>query len=820
MKHSYSIKTRLIAIPLAIFIAFIGGIFAGLYLIYDNNVSSFSESQIEEASKQTLKNYETYFDNVITTCNSIQNKIENTDLESQLTQTQTKSYLDELHNLRSEIVSISIYSENGLPLVNDSYSSPLADASNEDWFISASNHQLNYMFSRIGYINKTYEFTLSKYIAHSKDVKNGVLRISFDFSKIVSQISQTNLGTGGHISIYDNDNNIVYSSNMIDEKKEAELVNQVVLGTKIVNINNVAYDMFISTISKTSWRVVIFTNYDSILSSQSSFIAVLSFSSLIVLALFIISMIVAANNITNPIKKLQEEMNRFELLDYTNKEPTRITNASREVRDLDRSFNAMSSRIHELALRVMNEKEEQRKAELKALQNQINPHFLYNTLDSIVYLIDKKENSKAQEMIIALSKFFRISISKGKNVIPIAKELEQARNYLVIQKIRYGEAFEFSFETDERLNNYYCVKLILQPVIENALVHGLKECDQGMISIRSGVRFLKSLLILPLLLASGCSAQNKRVGIYIYYSEDTFVKSLQSNIISGLEADVDYSSSYAELNQTTQNFQIVNDIDKHLNDLLIINLVDRLAANTILKKTSAAGIPAIFFNREPFKETFTNLSNCYFIGSDPQYEGELQAEIVNQLFGNPEDFANSVFDKNHDGKIQIVMMKGEQGHQDTENRSKYSILKLKEMGYDCDVIYSGYGNWERSTSSDLFSNIYASYSDSIELTLSNNDDMALGIIDYLKTLEDYNPETEIKDQYFPIIGVDATSVGVEAVNAGELYGTIKNDSAEQAKVICQLSDILLNKKDLSLFEYPLENDHFVYLKGKIIKKTI
>jgi two-component system sensor histidine kinase YesM len=153
------------------------------------------------------------------------------------------------------------------------------------------------------------------------------------------------------------------------------------------------------------------------------------------------------NSITNPIKRLQKEMVEIESLNYETTLQPEIGGTS-EVVELNHSFNQMMGRITELTSAIVSEKEEQRKSELKALQNQINPHFLYNTLDSIIAMIDKGENEKAEDMIVALSKFFRISISKGQNIIPLPNEIEHARNYLLIQKMRFGDSFSYTIDVE------------------------------------------------------------------------------------------------------------------------------------------------------------------------------------------------------------------------------------------------------------------------------------------------------------------------------------------------------------------------------------
>ena len=123
--------------------------------------------------------------------------------------------------------------------------------------------------------------------------------------------------------------------------------------------------------------------------------------------------------------------------------------------------------------------------ELKALQAQINPHFLYNTLDAIAWLCEDGQNKEAEEMVTALANLFRISISKGHEMIPIEKELQHARSYLKIEKIRYKDQFTYHFDVDETCLGYLCNKITLQPIIENAIYHGVNQMpDEGKIDIR------------------------------------------------------------------------------------------------------------------------------------------------------------------------------------------------------------------------------------------------------------------------------------------------------------------------------------------------
>jgi two-component system sensor histidine kinase YesM len=134
----------------------------------------------------------------------------------------------------------------------------------------------------------------------------------------------------------------------------------------------------------------------------------------------------------------------------------------------------MVNQMHILMDDIVEEQESKRKSELNALQAQINPHFLYNTLDSIVWMIENENYEGAIIMVTALARLFRISLSKGKNIITVRDEIEHARNYLTIQNIRYKNKFTYDIEVDEKTLNFASIKLIIQPLIENAIYHGME----------------------------------------------------------------------------------------------------------------------------------------------------------------------------------------------------------------------------------------------------------------------------------------------------------------------------------------------------------
>ena len=145
----------------------------------------------------------------------------------------------------------------------------------------------------------------------------------------------------------------------------------------------------------------------------------------------------------------------------------------------------MADKLQEQMEEIRRNEREKQKMEKKLLQSQINPHFLYNTLDSIIWMIRSEEYDGAGEMVSLLAKFFRISLSQGKDMITLEKELEHASSYLAIQNIRFKDKFEFHVDADPELLKYFCPKLSIQPLLENAIYHGMDGMyEDGEIEIR------------------------------------------------------------------------------------------------------------------------------------------------------------------------------------------------------------------------------------------------------------------------------------------------------------------------------------------------
>lgn len=476
--RTFSIRFKLTSYTILCFFLFLCSISAIASGLYYTSVAQIIDEQIINTSKQVVSNYELYFDSAIEVSNSIQTKIDNRNVLNE--KTAIRSYFDDVKSIKGEILSIAFYDENGDLIVADS----TFDTVNNDnvyetnSFQNAINEPMINIFSGVGFENDRYAFTLSRYMSFNRSENHGVALIEFDFTKIVRLIYQSDLGENGHIAIFDRDYNVVYSS--LPELIDEDLIEtkKLVLGSTGVTINHQSFNLYISTITNTGWKVSVFTNNSQIYSVLYNFIIIVIITILLLSIIYIFIVYVIVKQVTYPLYRLQAEMNKVKDLNY-DVNRSKLKKGSKEIIQLDATFNEMMRRIRYLADKLLQEQENQRKSELKALQNQINPHFLYNTLDSIIYMIDKGENQKAEEMIVALSKFFRISISRGKTIIPLKDEVEHVRNYLLIQKIRFGDQFTYSINVDPSLYQYSCIKLILQPLVENAIEHGLNDNESG-----------------------------------------------------------------------------------------------------------------------------------------------------------------------------------------------------------------------------------------------------------------------------------------------------------------------------------------------------
>lgn len=305
------------------------------------------------------------------------------------------------------------------------------------------------------------------------------------FSQIASYVDTVGVGSHGYCFIMDQDGTIIYHPQqqlIFAGLKEENTQNMTAHSDGSYEENSLIYT--IRTRKGSSWRIVAVSFVDELIEGRlKDCLILLAGLLLIVLAATIVSSVVLSRYISRPIHSLNKAMGEFE----ANAEgfSYELVYGSLEVTSLSNAFGHLVIRIQELMNQVRNEEIVLRKTELRALQAQINPHFLYNTLDSIAWMCEEGRTKDAVEMVNALARLFRISISKGHELIPVEKEVEHAKSYLQIQKFRYKNQFQYSFDVQESCLHYYCNKITLQPIIENAIYHGLNRMiDEGFIEIK------------------------------------------------------------------------------------------------------------------------------------------------------------------------------------------------------------------------------------------------------------------------------------------------------------------------------------------------
>lgn len=309
--------------------------------------------------------------------------------------------------------------------------------------------------------------------------------LDLSFSNISSYINNVSIGQRGYCFLMDRVGNIVYHpqqqllySGLKSEDTEA----LAALEDGAYADNTVIHCL--TSLGDSGWRVVGVSYVDELVNRNvREMIWLSAWLAGLILATALLASWILSRQLSRPLRELASAMGRFETdADHFTYRPM---GGTREVRELSGSFGHMVVRIQQLMSTVRQEEINLRKTELKALQAQINPHFLYNTLDSIAWMCEQGRGGDAVKMIHALARLFRISISKGHELIPIAKEIEHAENYLEIQKYRYKNQFTYTFDVDPGCLNYYCNKITLQPIIENAIMHGLDLLvDEGHITVR------------------------------------------------------------------------------------------------------------------------------------------------------------------------------------------------------------------------------------------------------------------------------------------------------------------------------------------------
>lgn len=469
-----------------------------LYQQFTRKAENLTVENSRQLLNQTTINLEDYLRNMRRISDAMYyTVIKNTDIGSESLE-DSMNLLYEAN--KDKLVSVACYTNDGKlteasPIATEK---PGVDVKSQKWFQDAAGELENFHFSTPHVQNlfddPSYRYywvvSLSRTVELTRNGNSmlGVLLVDMNYSSIEQLLEKANTDTSGeYVYLMAPDGEIIYhpKQNLIHmglyEENNTEAAGYEDTTVK-ENFHGEKRLVTVKTISYTGWKLI------SVVPMKSFSMGMTGMRNLVVLlvaltvfAVVILNQMVSAR-ISKPLRRLNDSVKEWEA---GNMNPDIYIGGSMEVEHLGKTLRSTVAQIRQLMDDIVVEQEEKRKSELDALQSQINPHFLYNTLDSIVWMITGERYDDAVFMITQLASLFRISLSKGKTVIKIEDEVKHARNYMNIQKIRYKNSFEVDFQIEEDILDGCIVKLVLQPLLENAIYYGMEFMDgEGEIHVR------------------------------------------------------------------------------------------------------------------------------------------------------------------------------------------------------------------------------------------------------------------------------------------------------------------------------------------------
>lgn len=391
-----------------------------------------------------------------------------------------RSVLENVANSHREVAGIFIATKEDLYVSTGMSRISRDPFQNERWYREASENPeeiqlISVVTGRNIVTNRSYSiddvFSLAKAVQDPETGEVlGVILLDIRHDIIQSSINGVTIGEKGFVFVMDQEDNIVYTPvNGIVYRVNPKWVKA--MESMSVQIQGGSYQIRSELSPYTGWRTVGVFSMDEVMSSVNTIVYILFTCVIISLVLVVIVSFKFSRTLTNPIFKLKRLMKQAESGDLTVRFNFQHND---EIGELGQSFNHMIARIDQLIQMVYVEQENKRTAEMKSLQEQIKPHFLYNTLDTISWMARDYDAEDIVRLVDALTNMFRIGLSHGKDIITVKEEITHVSNYLYIQKIRYKDKLNYVIHVDESLYAVEVPKLILQPLVENAIYHGVK----------------------------------------------------------------------------------------------------------------------------------------------------------------------------------------------------------------------------------------------------------------------------------------------------------------------------------------------------------
>ncbi len=483
-------------------VAAVGILLMGVSLIW--RYSSASEQLVAENSQRVLAqanlNLDSYLKRMMRIADTAYYRvIKNSDLaEDSLT-----SQLSLLYEAnRDDLVSLAVFDSRGglVSSVPLSLMKQDADPAHSDWFQAASGNMENLHFSTphvqniFGDPDYPYRWvvSLSHHVQLTRDgaTEGGVLLVDMSFNGIEQVCRDVSLANGGYLYLIDKGGELIYHprqqliyAGLLEENNRTASGYRD--GSHVEVFQGQSRQVTIKTVGYTGWKLVgVAPAARWLTSSPSLFLFGLA---LLLFAIFLMAFLnfLISARIADPIRRLEQSIKALE----GGREDVVIEEGGcYEVQHLSRSVRSMVSTMRHLMDDIIQQEAQKRRSELEVLQSQINPHFLYNTLDSVIWMTESGQQEEAIQMVTSLARLFRISLSRGKSVIPLSDELEHARHYMNIQKIRFKNRFTIQIEAGPGTEGLYTLKLVVQPLLENAIYHGMASAeDDGRIRVAAYV---------------------------------------------------------------------------------------------------------------------------------------------------------------------------------------------------------------------------------------------------------------------------------------------------------------------------------------------
>ena len=481
-------------------VAVVGMIFMGLALFF--RFSANTNAQMAENSQRVLAqvnlNLDAYLRRMMRLSDTAYYSVIK---DADLAEEDLSEALDLLYeNNRDALVSIALFSEEGDLIA----STPLVGLKNsvnpekESWFTTAMDRIENLHFSTPHVQNlfedPDYQYrwvvSLSRQVEMTRAgaIESGVLLVDMSFGGIEQICKDVDLSSTGYLYLIDGDGEIIYHprqqliyAGLLEENNLAAA--GYTDGSHQETFGGTRREVTVKTVGYTGWKLVGVVPSENLWDNYGQLVLFFLFVVLFSVFLLVFVNLRLSEWITAPVKKLDRAVKELE---HGSTEVDFDVGGPGEMEHLSHSVRSMVSTMRHLMDDIIEQEEQKRRSELEVLQSQINPHFLYNTLDSVIWMTENGRTDDAVVMLTSLARFFRISLSRGSSIIPIRDELEHARHYLTIQKMRYKNKFSATITAEDGVESLCTIKLIVQPILENAIYHGMAYADgDGEITVRA-----------------------------------------------------------------------------------------------------------------------------------------------------------------------------------------------------------------------------------------------------------------------------------------------------------------------------------------------